>query len=104
MEFVNRFLSFDKLIGSVLVKVIYWIGIIGIVLGVLSYFFMGFSAMRYSFMMGLGMIVFAPIGGLIGLIFWRFYCELFIILFKIANDLSELKSITRDRSAPPPAT
>ena len=31
---LNQFLSFDKLIGSKLVVIVYWIGLIGIALGV----------------------------------------------------------------------
>jgi Domain of unknown function (DUF4282) len=35
--------------------------------------------------------VIAPIGGLIAVVFWRLMCELYISIFKIANDLHDLK-------------
>ena len=74
-----RFLTFDELITPTIISIIYWIGIVLIVLGALSSMFAGFGA----FIIGL-------IGAAIGLIFWRVWCEVMIILFRIHGDLSQI--------------
>ncbi len=88
MNFVNMFLNFDKLIGTSLVKFIYFVGLIGIALGCLFIMFAGFSQ---GFLAGLGTIVIGPILAVVYVLFWRFACELWIVMFKISNDLSDVK-------------
>jgi hypothetical protein len=89
---VNQFLSFDKLIGSKLITILYYLGLIGIALGVLAGIFGGIGSMGYSFFGGLGMIIGALIGGVVGLLFWRFLCELYLLLFRMADDLRDIKA------------
>ncbi len=91
MNIVTQFLSFDKLMGSGLVKIVYFLGLIGIVLGVLFAAFGAFSMMTVDFMTGLGMLVFAPIGGILAICFLRFACELYIAIFRIADDISAIR-------------
>ncbi len=103
MNFVNMFLNFDKLIGTALVKFIYYVGLIGIALGCL---FIMFSGFQFGFLQGIGSIVIAPILGVIYVLFWRFVCEMWIVLFKISNDLGEVKKSLGGGAAPavtPPA-
>lgn len=89
---VNQFLTFDKLIGSKLITILYYVGLIGLGLGVIAGIFSGFAGMGYSFFAGLGTIIAALIGGAIGLVFWRFMCELYMILFRMADDLRDIKN------------
>ncbi|MBK8197404.1 MAG: DUF4282 domain-containing protein [Acidobacteria bacterium] len=89
---INQFLTFDKLIGSKLIKILYYLGLIGIALGVIGGIFTGFAGMGYSFFAGLGTILAALIGGVLGLVFWRFMCELYMILFRMADDLRDIKN------------
>ncbi len=89
---VNQFLTFDKLIGSKLITILYYLGLIGIALGVLAGIFGGLGTMGYSFFGGLGMVIGALIGGVIGLLFWRFMCELYLLLFRMAEDLRDIKA------------
>ncbi len=91
MEIVNRFTSFDKLIGTVIVEILYWLGLIGIALGVLLAMLQAFGMMEYNFTGAVGALVMAPIGGLIAVVLWRLMCELYIAIFKIANDLHDIK-------------
>ena len=106
MNFVNMFLNFDKLIGTSLVKFIYYVGLIGIALGCL---FIMFSGFQFGFLQGIGTIVLGPILAVIYVLVWRFACEMWIVLFKISNDLGEVrKSIAGGASiaaapTPPPA-
>lgn len=84
---IERFTSFDKLIATGLVKIFYWVGIAGIVIGALGFAFSGF---RMNFGAGLGMLIAAPFLAAIGIIFWRFVCELYIVIFGIYNRLGEI--------------
>jgi|SRR3990167_3560612 hypothetical protein len=89
----SYFLSFDKLIGKQLIVILYWLGLIGIALGALAGVFAGLGAMRYSFLGGLGSIVVAIIGAAVGVLFWRFMCELYLLLFRMSDDLRDIKNM-----------
>jgi hypothetical protein len=89
---VNQFLNFDKLIGSQLIKILYYLGLIGIALGVIGGVFGGLASMGSGFFSGLGMIIGVIIGGVLAVLFWRFMCELYIILFRMADDLRDIKT------------
>lgn len=93
MDIVNRFLNFDKLMGPWLVRIVYYLGIIGILLGVVAGILGGFGAMGvFGFGAGIGMVIGAPIGGVLGICFWRFVCELYIVLFRVGDDIAAIRS------------
>ena len=85
---VSRFLTFDKLIATTLIKVFYWVGIVVIAIGVIGGILGGFGQ---GFLAGLGMIIAAPIGGIIALIFWRFLCEVYIVVFGMYDRLGNIE-------------
>jgi hypothetical protein len=91
MNVVSQFLSFDKLMGASLVKIVYFLGIIciglGVVLGVLG----AFATMTINFGAGLGTLIGVPIAGIIGICFLRFGCELYIAIFRISDDIAALR-------------
>jgi uncharacterized protein HemY len=91
---LNRFLNFDNLIGTTLIKVLYFIGLAGIAIGAVIRVFAGLGSMRYSFAMGLGSVLMALIGSVIALLFWRFICELYILFFRISEDVRILRDKT----------
>ncbi|GJL93338.1 DUF4282 domain-containing protein, partial [Hyphococcus sp.] len=96
---VSRFMNFDKLIATGLIKVFYWIGIVFILLGTLLGMFSGFAQ---GFMPGIGTIVIAPIGGLIGIIFWRFLCEIYIVIFGMYDRLGNIQDALGAKSKDAP--
>ena len=99
---LQRFLTFDKLIGTTLIKVLYYIGLIGIALYAVIMLLSGLGVMvSQSFIGGIGMIIAAIIGGAVSLLFWRFMCELYMLFFRISDDLRELKEMKA--GTPPPA-
>ena len=100
MNIVNQFLNFDKLMGQGLVKIVYFLGLIGILIGVLFGILGAFGVMGFDFATGLGMLVLAPIGGIIGICFLRFACELYIAIFRMSDDLTAI----RNAGAMPPKT
>lgn len=91
MNIVSQFLSFDKLMGSSLVKIVYFLGILGILLAVLFAMLGAFGLMTINFMQGLGTLVFAPIVGIVMLCFLRFGCELYIAIFRMADDIAAIR-------------
>lgn len=101
MGIVTRFLSFDALMGPALVKIVYFLGLIAIALSVLGGVLSGLGTMfGVNFGMGLGMIIGAPIFGLFAVCFLRFGCELYIVLFRVGEDIAAIRA--RGGMTPPP--
>lgn len=89
---LNQFLTFDKLIGTKLITILYYLGLIGIGLGLIAGVLSGLGTMvSFSFFGGIGMIIGSLIGAAIGLLLWRFLCELYLLLFRMAEDLRDIK-------------
>ena len=90
---LNQFLNFDKLNGTTLIKVMYYIGLVGIALYAIVTFLGGLGMMTQSFLGGLGMVIAALIGAVVGLLFWRFICEIYLLFFRISDDLRDIKNM-----------
>ncbi len=107
-DFVKRFINFDKLIATTLIKILYWVGLAGIAVWGLVFLVSAFGMMTQSVLAGLGMLILLPIALAIMLLFWRFLCEVYIVIFGIYDRLGEV----RDRlggpvppaAAPPPSS
>lgn len=89
---IQRFISFDKLIGLSIIKVLYFVGagfiLISTVLGMLG----SLAAIGSSPLGAIGGFLLTPVFGLIGLLFWRFMCELYILFFKLSEDISAIRA------------
>ena len=88
----QQFLSFDKLIGTKLIKILYYLGLIGIALGGIGAIFGALASMRYSFVQGIGALLGALIGIVLVLVFWRFMCEIYMLFFRMSDDLRDIKN------------
>ena len=95
---VGRFLSFDKLIGTTLIKILYFLGLVGIGFSAIGLLFSAFGAMRYDFVAGLGGLVVVPIFIVLAVLVWRFVCELYILLFRMSDDLRDIKNLKESGS------
>jgi hypothetical protein len=92
MDVVNQFLNFNKLMGQGLVKIFYFLGIIGILLFVIGGLLTALGTMfGLDFMTGLGMLVAVPIVGLLMLCGLRLACELYVAIFRIADDIAAVR-------------
>lgn len=100
-DFAKRFLTFDKLIATSLIKILYWIGVAGIALGTILAIFGAFAAFGGGIAQGLGMLIMAPIGGIIALIFWRFICEIYIVVFGMYDRLGNIQDALGARAKEP---
>lgn len=89
---LSNFLSFDKLIGTKLIKILYYLGLLGIVLGFLGTMVGSLGMMRYSFGQGLGGIIMGIVGAVLAVVFWRFLCEIYMLFFRMSDDLRDIKN------------
>ena len=100
-ELIKRFWGFDQMIGSALIKIIYYIGLFAIlIVTVLAMFGGGLMGAMMGGGYGGGggaiMFILAPIMGVIYLVFWRFICELWLLMFLMYARMGEI----RDRLPP----
>ena len=97
MDIVSQFLNFNKLMGQGLVKIFYYLGLIGIALFVLFGILGAFGAMTLDFGTGLGMLIGVPIAGILGVCGLRLGCELYTAIFRISEDLTVIRADSRGR-------
>lgn len=102
---VQRFWGFDRLIGPVLVKFVYYLGLIVIaaLVGVALITAL-LAIIGGNFGTGLMQIIAAPAVGAVALVYWRFVCELFMLAFLAYERLGEVRDLMRTATgAAPPA-
>ncbi len=104
---IGRFIGFNSLLGPSLVKVVYYFGAATIVVTA------GFALMMALFALfggnigtGLMQLLAVPAVAAVGLVYWRFLCELFMIAFLAYERLVEIRNsmqiATGEASAPEP--
>lgn len=89
-------LTFERLMTNTVVHLIYWAGLAIIAVGVFG--FIGAAvgvALRDPFPWGLLMAIPVVVVGLLAmtalLLLWRSFCEFYVAVFKISEDLSALR-------------
>jgi hypothetical protein len=75
---IKDFLFFDKMVMPKVITFIYWLALIGVVIG-------SIVAMSQSFLAGLALLV----GGAIAA---RLYCEILMVVFKMNEALQDIRS------------
>lgn len=83
----NEFLSFDKMITTSIIKIVFYIGAIMSIIGGLITIISGITA-RYG---GGSQVLMGILIILLGPLFTRIYCELIMVFFKIHENLTEIK-------------
>ncbi|MEO0981656.1 MAG: DUF4282 domain-containing protein [Pseudomonadota bacterium] len=97
----SRFLSFDKLIGASLIKIIYYAGLVLIAVWVLFFMFTSLGRIGNAPLSALGGFLLGPVFGAFVLLVWRFMCELYLLFFRMSEDIHELKAaMTKDDAKP----
>ena len=89
---VSSFLTFDKLIGTKLIKVLYYVGMVFILIS-------GLTTLLAAFKAGFMAVLIAPVVTLVGLVFWRFLCEIYLLFFRMSDDLRDIKNHQLGREA-----
>jgi len=83
--------SFEEFITIRIIKVIFILGLILIGLGALGALVAGLSGGGTSAVLSL---IFVPLGALVGIIFFRVYLELVVVIFRIGENASEIADNT----------
>lgn len=91
---ISDFASFEKLIAPSVVKIVYWIGLVFIAVSGIVGFFGAFLSGYGSTFHALLVLV----GAIVGLLLWRVFCEIYIVVFGIFERLGEIRDgLTRAR-------
>lgn len=96
---ISDLLNFEKLLSLTLLRIVYFLGLVGIAIAVLVSAFGALSVMRYSFSTGLGTFVVALLAGCMSLLVWRAVCELWTVLFGIYDRLGQIRELLATSSA-----
>lgn len=102
-EFLWDLLTFEKLITGSVVHLVYWAGL-GII-GVMAFGVVGASvgvAIReggWGILLAVGVLGVGLLGVFVAVLLWRAFCEFYVTIFKISEDLHVLrKDVERERS------
>ncbi|MEL1251707.1 DUF4282 domain-containing protein [Aurantiacibacter gilvus] len=95
--------QFEKMVAPAVLKVVYWIGLIGIALYLLFALGLAVTTMGYSPLTGLGMIVGSVIGACFGVLMWRIIIEVYMVLFGIHQRLGEVRDALKGGTTDTPA-
>jgi hypothetical protein len=106
-DILQRFLGFDRLLGPVLVKLVYYVGAAVIVVSAVGALLTAiFSVMGGNLGLGLMQLLAVPAVAAVVLVYWRFVCELFMLAFLAYERLGEVRNSLRiatgEASAPDP--
>lgn len=94
---VGDFAGFEKLIAPKVLKVVYWLGLVGIAIMVLITMAGALGVMSYSFATGLGTLLLSLVGGLFGVLMWRVLIEMYMVFFGIYERLGDIReSVKKD--------
>ena len=99
---VGRFLGFDRLIGTVLVKIVYYVGAVAIACAVIGGVLAAVMAVvAGNFGAAVMLLIAWPVVGAVGLVYWRFICELFMLAFLAYDRLGEMKRLLAGATGQP---
>lgn len=94
-QFLWDLLTFEKLITGTVVHLVYWAGL-GII-GVMAFGVVGASvgvAIReggWGILLAVGVLGVGLLGVFVAVLLWRAFCEFYVTIFKISEDLHVLR-------------
>lgn len=93
---LQRIFGFERPMGPMLVKLVYWVGLVAIAGLAFGALLTGIGALM-SGNLGAGavQIIAAPAVGAAALIYWRFACELFLLKYLTYERLGEVRDLMR---------
>jgi len=92
--------SFEKNLSLALIRILYFLGLCGIALAAIVSAFGAFGVMRYSFAAGMGTLLIAILGGIIGILVWRVLCELWMVIFGIYDRIGQVRELLAQERQP----
>jgi len=94
-EFLWDLLTFEKLVTGTVVHLVYWAGL-GII-GIMAFGVVGASvgvAIReggWGILLAVGVLGVGLLGVFVAVLLWRAFCEFYVTIFKISEDLHVLR-------------
>ena len=89
---LKDFMTFDKMISPILIKIIFWIGVIFSVLIGAFWTLSGLSLLLFGHsLFGLVIAIGALMGMAFGILWSRIVCEILIVVFLIHDDLAVIR-------------
>lgn len=93
---VKEVLKFHQMITPIVIQVVFWLGILGILITFLA-------TVGQQVVPAIVLLIFGPL-------FWRMYCEIFIVIFRINENLVVIrkggkgfaKPVEPEEEPPPP--
>jgi hypothetical protein len=99
-HFLQRLLSFERLIGPRLVKIVYFFGAAIIVFAFAGALLASvFAIAGGNVGGGLMRLIAAPVVGAVAFVYWRFICELFMLAFLAYERMGEMRDLLARGSA-----
>ena len=89
---LRRLWSFDHLLGVDLVKLIYYVGLIGIVAGAAIGMLFGLVTLTANLGAGVVQLIAIPAVAAVSIVYWRFVCEFFMVIFQMNDRLGDLRN------------
>lgn len=87
---VGRFLSFEKMMAGSIIKIAYYILLVFVILG-------GIVSSFTALMNGqIGLFLMTIVGTLLGILFVRIICEMYIVIFRISDNLAALRKMKEE--------
>ena len=96
---VSDLFQFERMVAPTVLKIVYWLGLVGIAIYMLIAFVAALGMLQYDAAAGLGTMVLAVIGGLFGFLFWRILIEVYMIFFNINERVGEIRDMMKDKSS-----
>lgn len=103
-NFIAAFFGFKRMVSPFFISIVYFLGLIVILASIGGALFKGPVEVFGQAGVELeGMMVYAAYAGIVligfvGILIWRFWCEVLIVTFSIFNRLSDIKSALQNRS------
>jgi len=95
-QFLWDLLTFERLVTGTLVHLVYWAGL-GII-GIMAFGVLGATlgvAIRegsiWGVLLALGVLAVGVLGVFVAALLWRAFCEFYVTIFKISEDLAVLR-------------
>ena len=95
---ISDLFGFQKMVAPRVLKIIYWLGLVGIAIMALISFVGALAMLQYSVSSALGTMLLAIIGLAFGALLWRVMIEIYTVFFNIHDRVTEIRNLLRDRN------
>ncbi len=95
----KSFVSFERMITPVIIKVLFWIGmILSIIGGIIIFFSAAIAGISDGdVLLIIGGLIGGPLSAILGILMVRIYCELLILFFRINETLTDIKKLLANK-------